>query len=170
MSDLRPRRIASPADTSRVDLISRADLENARLTLCLVGAAAGLLLGWALPESTWRSAVGATTLGDVALFAAVGLGLYFAADLLPRHAVAVTTTGGLLTLLVRELAWRFAPTALTMLYAASATALVCGVFGSFVYEVRRGRPVRELLRPERLVVLLVAMQVLGWTVFAAITS
>lgn len=147
--------------------LSPSEIENFRL-LCL-GAClvVGPLAGWLLPQAIWRSSSGTTSLGDYALMCCLALASWIGLGRWEGRGVVIALVASAAVFAVREVAWRFSVTTLSILYATATVALAGVVVASF-YEFRKAKDLGEVLSPERIVILMVGIQVMVWTLFSTL--
>lgn len=144
-------------------------IENVRLLLLAVCAAVGPLAGWLLPQAVWRSSSGASSLGDYALVCCLALIAWVCFDQFSERGIWVALAAAAILLAAREVSWRFSQAVLSMIYSTAASTVAGVVLGSLAYEVRKGRPLPTILTPERTVVVLVGVQIVGWTAFSLLS-
>ncbi len=161
-------------ETSSEYRLRPAERANFLFAAISVGVILGVLLGWLLPKTVWRTG-GTTPLGDFALVCLVGAIVWTVLMKRPTRGRKLALSLAVLGVLVlREAAWRYWPLVLAMLYGVAVTSLILTLLGSFVYEARRasgtvaGFSVARLLTPERGISLILGLILLVWLMAATV--
>ena len=151
-----------------------AERSNFILYAVSAGSLIGALLGWLLPNIVWRTG-GTTPLGDFALVCLLCISVWMLTTARVREGVIPTLALIWLGIFFfREIAWRFWPLVLAMIYGAAVTVLISVTLGFFVYESRvrarsgRGLSGGSILTPERLVSIVLGFIFLVWLIAASI--